>query len=158
MGRRPTAEEHIKELRKKWGARSWILRHLKRVGISQARLALIYSTMIRPVLEYPAVAFHSILPAGHSDSLERLQSISLRTIYGFDCSYQRCLELSGFETLKQRRESLFNNFARRASEMARFGAWFPRKDESSYGLRRQDFYQRNFALRDRLRNLSLIHI
>ena len=38
FGRRPGASEHIKALRKSYGARAWILRHLKRAGIDSLSL------------------------------------------------------------------------------------------------------------------------
>ena len=79
FGRRPGAAEHVKALRRSYGARSWAIRHLKRSGIGQETLVRIYCALIRPVLEYASPAFHTILTQQQSDELERFQRTSLKT-------------------------------------------------------------------------------
>ena len=59
LGTRPNLNEHILTIKQKWGARSWILRHLKRTGIPTNQLFRIYCVLIRPVLKFAAVAFHT---------------------------------------------------------------------------------------------------
>ena len=151
MNRRPNSDAHIRELRKKYGARAWILRHLHQVGIPTNKLVQIYCSLVRPVLEYPAVAFHSGLTGESSDKLERLQSASLRTIFGHKKLYAKCLEKSGLTTLKDRREALLSSFTRKAAASERFStAWFPINPPPTYPLRRQRKFEQDHATRDRL--------
>ena len=50
--------EHVKHLLKKTGMRSWMIIHLKRIGIETEKLIRIYSAIIRPICEYASQAFH----------------------------------------------------------------------------------------------------
>lgn len=137
MGWRPGANHHVKEIRKKYGARAWILRSPKQADIPQSKLVQVYCALIRPVLEYPAVVFHCGLTEESSDSLECLQSASLRTIFGHHVSYSECLRKSGLTTLKDRRDGLLESFATRAAESNRFAEqWFPTNEPPAYALRR----------------------
>ena len=104
-------DEHIKQIRRAYGARAWILRRLTHENISPTKLIEAYCSLVPPVLEYPAVAFHSMLTEEASDSLERLQRLALKSIYGLDRSYADCLEHSGLPTLAARREKLLLDFA-----------------------------------------------
>ena len=112
-------DEHIKHIRRSYGARSWILRRLVHENIDKKKLIDIYCSLIRPVLEYPAVVFHSMLSDEATDRLERLQRLALKSIYGLDCSYADRLEQSGLQTLAARREALVLDFATRTSQSRR---------------------------------------
>ena len=72
--------------------------------------------------EYPTVAFHPGLSGEASDSLERLQSASLRSIFGHHTSYSDCLRRSGLPTLRERRDSLLADFAGRAAASEHFSS------------------------------------
>ena len=151
MCRRPNSDQHITDIRRKYDIRAWILRNLRQAGVPPQRLVLVYCSLIRPVLEYPSVVFHSGLTEEASDRLERLQSASLRSIFGQGMSYSASLEQSGLTTLKERRNELLLNFANRAAGSERFStAWFPETDETNYELRRTLKYKQELALRDRL--------
>ena len=151
MGRRPNADAHIKEIRRKYGARAWILRHLQQVGIQQGQLVQIYCSLVRPIFEYPAVVFHSGLQEDLSAALERMQSASLRSIFGQAVSYSLCLEKAGIPTLKNRRDTLLRDFALRAADSTRFGgSWFPKNERPQYELRKTRKYKQEHATRDRL--------
>ena len=106
LGRRPRSDEHVKQLRRKFGARAWILRILKHAMISNNRLVQVYSSLVRPILEYPSNAFHSMLSGEASESLERLHRNALKSIFGLNVSYEDCLERSGLQQLDVRRELL----------------------------------------------------
>ena len=153
FGRRFGAEEHIKSLRRRYGMRSWITRHLSRAGIGKDKLVEIYKTLIRPVLEYGAVAFHGGMTDLQSESLERLQMAALKNIYGPELSYNKCLDASGLERLSVRRTRLMENFATKAKDNPRFSArWFPIREESRYDLRRREEYREELATTNRLKN------
>ena len=70
FGRRPRPDIHIREIRRKFGARSWILRILKHASIPEASLTQVYCSLVRPILEYPSNVFHSALTEELSESLE----------------------------------------------------------------------------------------
>ena len=156
FGRRAGAGEHVKMLRKKFGARSGMLRHLKKLRLEPAVLVDIYRTFIRPIFEYASCAFHTILTADQSASLERLQRISLKIIFGLKTSYSECLDLSGLERLDIRREAALQKFTQKVYSNERFRcAWFAAAADPSYDLRRKREVIEKFANRDRLLNAPL---
>ena len=107
-------------------------------------------------MEYVSSAFHTGLTKDQSEDLERMQQMSLKTIYDFKKSYAECLELAGIEPLNVRRQTLFESFTRKCFESERFNTkWFEQKQESRYGLRRQAAVVEEFALWDRLQNAPI---
>ena len=153
FGRRPGAAAHVNALRKKYGARAHVIRHLKQNGIDEDTLIKVYCSLIRPIFEFAVPAFHTLLTDEQSEALERMQRQSLKTIFGWKVAYSTCLERAGIETLRQRRETLFNNFTHKAYESDRYNArWFTPHQKSSYALRREDLVVQKFAHRDRLKN------
>ena len=92
MGRRPRPDIHLREMRRKFGARSWILRILKHAGIPNQSLVQVYTSLVRPILEYPSNVFHPALSDEMSESLERLQRVAL---FGLSKSYTECLTIDG---------------------------------------------------------------
>ena len=156
MGRRPGAAEHVKHIRKKYGSRAYSIRHLKKSGTPNRVLVEVYKSFIRPVFDYAAPAYHTVLTAEQAGQLERLQRATLKTIYGLDVPYSRCLEEAGLETLEARRQSLFENFATRAYENEFFKErWFTKKQPSGYGLRREQEVVEEPARCDRLVNAPI---
>ena len=132
-------------MRRKFAA-SWILRILKHAGIPCQSLVEVYKSLVRPVLEYPSNVFHTTLTEESSESLERLQRVALKSIYGLDKSYKFCLQESLLPRLDERRQELFEAFAEKMSESPLFAAtWFPEKNVSKYDLRRQNKYVEEFA-------------
>ena len=112
-------------IRAKCGARSGIIRHLKKIGMTMDTLKAVYTAFIRPVLEYASNCFHTSLTAEQSHSIERLQQTALKMIYGLDTSYERCLELSGPPRLDSCREEMFERFTTKCYDC--FGS--PRKKD-----------------------------
>ena len=113
--------------------------------------------MLRPLLEYCAVVFSSMLIADLSEKLERQQKIALKIIYGFDNSYEQLLDLAGIKTLAFRREESTDNFARKLAESERFKALFPLNEypDSMAQLRHTNKYKEFRAKTDRLYNSPL---
>ena len=158
FGRRISPGEHVKSLRQKYGARSWTIRHLKQAHIKPPTLVRVYCSLIRPAIEYPVSAYHSLLTQEDSEALERLQRMALKNIYGIKVPYQKCLELSGLQRLDGRRSEQLLAFAQRAQENSRFSHWFTRKEASVYGLRKEKKFVEEFASRDRLKNAPLFRM
>ena len=57
--------------------------------------------------------------------LERLQSTSLKYVYGFGLSYAKMREMADLKTLRQRRIELTDKFAQKCLANPRFEHWFP---------------------------------
>ncbi|CAB4022029.1 RNA-directed DNA polymerase from transposon BS, partial [Paramuricea clavata] len=84
--------------------RLYALRVLKKTGLQERELVLVYKSMIRTILEY-AVEAWSDFPQYLSDKLERVQKRALWIIYpGSD--YGEALKISKLESLKDRRVDL----------------------------------------------------
>ena len=88
---KPNAEQHVKTIKKKFGARAWILRHLRKLNIDEDHLVRVYTPLIRPVLEFACIAYHALLTVEQSWVIEPMQMISLKSIYGAEVSYESCL-------------------------------------------------------------------
>ena len=156
FGRRPGAGEHVVALRKKYGARAYIIRHLKKINTPADLLVRVYTAFIRPIFDYAAPAYHTILTDDQAEKLEKMQRSSLKTIFGLETPYQECLELAGLQTLRERRQTLFENFARKAYGDPFFGGrWFEEKQRCNYGLRHENKVVQHFANRDRLLNAPI---
>ena len=95
FGRCPGPLEHVKAVRKSYGARAWMIRHLKRSGIDAPTLVPVYTAMIRPLFDYVAPAYTTMLTGDQEESLERMQRNTLKTIFGYDTPYGQCLERAG---------------------------------------------------------------
>ena len=119
--------DQIDSLQAKFRSRIWTLRELKRHDFSEKDLLKVYTTMIRPVVEYSLVVYHSMLTSQQSINLEKLQARALKNVYGHIYSYRKLLELSNLETLEQRREQACLKFATKSANNPRFASWFPKR-------------------------------
>ena len=142
-------------MKSKFAKRMWIIRHLKRAKIPPGKLILIYCSLIRPCFDYASVAYHSMITKGQSDALERMQSIALKTILGWNKSYRVCLEESGLEPLSRRRHKACLRFAEKNADSDRFPEWFPKNPATAYDLRTSERYRIDFARHERLRNAPI---
>ena len=149
-------EEHTNAIKKKFAARVWILRHLKKISLAPNKMTAVYMSMIRSQIEYGSVAYGTLLTNGQSAAIERLQSIALKTIWGWDKNYAECLELSGLERLDVRRANTLRTFAHKTCQNARFSStWFPLNEETEHDLRRREKYKISFARHERLRRAPI---
>ena len=76
-------------------------------------LTKLYSALVRSVLEYSSVTYHSLLTRKQENDLETVQKKCLRCIFGYGKSYEDLLGESGMTTLKVRRERAVEKFARK---------------------------------------------
>jgi hypothetical protein len=123
-----TAEDHITEIESKFHRKLWIIRNLKKAGASHRDMLVAYKSMIRPVLEYASVVFHSLLYIGQEERLERLQYRAIKTIFGWTCDYDEACEQNGLESLKTRRIAAIDKFVTKAEKSSRFSKWFELND------------------------------
>ena len=93
-----------------------------------------------------------------SDKIESQQKRALKTIYGFDRSYEELLVLTNLKTLEERREAAFINFTNKIVQTDRFGHLFPRREENQFDLRTPNIYREEFARTNRLYNSPLFRM
>ena len=107
----------------------------------------IYILFIRSVVEYCAVAFHSSLTQQQSNKLERIQKTSLRVILGdMYVDYAAALEMSGLQTLTDRRLKRCLDFSRKCLKHPRNKRLFPLNPSTSeHFVRNKELFHVNFA-------------
>lgn len=141
FGQKPTAEAHVRIMLIKMRRRLWIIIHLKNAGMEKKDLVAVYFSMIRSVADFAAVAYHSLLTRGQSDSIEKIQLRAFKIIYGENTSYESVLKTLNYETLKQRRIKLLTAFALKTSTSGRFvERWFPLNNDVGYEFRTRKKY------------------
>ena len=156
FGRRPNVNAHLAVLMPKLRRKLWMISHLKSAGMKPDYLLVVYLTAIRPIAEFAAVCFHSMLTRNQSEELENYQRTVLKSIFGFNYAYQTILEHKAIPTLQERREKLVEKFAIKTAKCARFGPrWFPLQEGTGYDTRRPLRYKEFACRTDRLRNSPL---
>ena len=100
-----TWHDHVQYITTRASSRLYFLRMLKRVGISLTDIFHVYTSIIRPILEYACEVWHPGLSKELSQSLEHVQKRALKIMLP-DASYSKALEHFSCETLHQRREYL----------------------------------------------------
>ena len=155
---RPGMAAHVEVVRKKMRGRLWVLRHLRVFGFTEAELVEVYKAVIRPVVDYCCVVYHSQLTDEQDELIERLQSQALRCIFGPRIRASEMRRMAGITTLRQRRIELCDKFALKASASERFGpVWFPRR-ESTRSTRRGDKFLETYARCDRLKQSPIFYM
>jgi hypothetical protein len=99
---------HISMIIKKANKRLHLLRLCKRAGIKSSDLVMIYTSLVRSVLEYCCAVWHTALPKYLHNDLERIQKRALLIIYP-NTDYDRSLQISQLDTLYDRREAQCKN-------------------------------------------------
>ena len=156
FGRKPTAELHILSLKKKFYGKTWILRHLIKAGLPNDTLTKVYSSFLRPVLEYASIAYHCLLTEEQSKWIEGLQLYALKLILGRKKSYKRCLEESKLDTLKERRVKALKKFAENNAQNPRFNRkWFPLNEATDKNTRHREKYALTKSAQERKRKGTL---
>ena len=155
IGCHPGMAEQVTHLKRKFRGRSWIIRNLKRAGLQPDDLIGLYKTLVRPVIDYMAAVYHPMLTLEQRKELEKLQRNVLKTIYGYKVSYACALELSGIQSLEERRQDCFDRFAIKLANNKEYEEWLPRTKFTGYDLREELIYDELFASTDRLRNSPL---
>ena len=117
-------------LTKKGWARMWWLRRLKSLGASDSQLMTVYIQQIRSVMEMACPVWHPGLTVHEARSIERIQKTALAIIRGQSHStYRDALAHFELDSLKQRRENLCLNFAKKAFKSDKFNSWFCYNDK-----------------------------
>ena len=152
FGPKPNVNLHVEKMLAKFRTRLWSLRHLKKSGMSPADLLLVFTTILRPVLDFAAPAYHPLLTVGQTKDLEMLQKKALKIVYGPTIRYEEALALANLTTLEERRETLVTNFAISAERNPRYtDGWFPKKLNQKYSIRKPRPYMETKSKTERMR-------
>ena len=135
----------------------WILIHLRRFGFTEEELAKVYRTVVRPVADYCAVTYHSMLTDEQDEALDRCQSHGLWCIYGPGVSYCEMRRRADVNTLRQRRIEQCDKFAAKCLKNSRFAGWFPLREGRS-SQRTGEKYVEFYARCERLKNTPLFYM
>ena len=138
---------NCKEICIKAYSRLQMLTKLKYVGVQTEDLLEIYLLYIRSIAEYCSVAFHSSITIEDSEKLERIQKTCLRVILGdMYIDYHSALEMSGLDTLYNRREKRCLDFSLKCVKHTRNSRMFPLNNAASgQDTRQTDMFKVNFA-------------
>ena len=126
FGHTPGVTEQMNAIEQKFNDRIWVLRNLRRSGFTKTDLNQVYTSLIRPIFDYTAVVYHSLLSLDQKSHLERLQRRALAVITGSQhTSYAGDMEMLGLESLESRRLSLVDTFIEKSLQHPTFGPkWF----------------------------------
>ena len=152
FGTKPNASAHISKVEQKFGCKIWTLRCLKKARIENGRLLELFNVLLRPVIEYASNAYHPLLTGELSDRIENLQARAMKTIYGWNESYESLLTRTGQSTLRERRERNFDSFAKKTAMNPRYKDWFPKVPNTGHNTRSNTTYHEEFARTERMRN------
>ena len=139
--------KNCKEVCRKAFSRLSMITKLKYAGVRTEDLLDIYILFIRSITEYCAVAFHSSLTQEEANKIEMIQKACLRVILDdMYISYSAALEMTGLQTLYDRRQKRCLDFARKCVLHPINKRLFPLNPESSdHFLRRREIFKVNFA-------------
>ena len=134
-----------------------MIRNLKKNGFCNEELVTVYKTMIRPVFDYGCVVYHSSLTDAQDELLERLQSHTLKAIFGVGPSAREVRQLANIETLRSRREDLCDKFVQKCLHDPRFQHWFPLRKGRRSSRRGAEMYREETARCKRLFDSPLLY-
>ena len=125
-------------------------RFLKKANLTTSQLSGLYQNVLRPVIDYCSSTYHSMLTKDQSERLESLQKKALKTVYGCNKNYEDILQESGIQPLQERRQKLFENFARKCAKDSRFSDWFSTPVQKEHDTRSNIKYVERKARTERL--------
>ena len=116
-----------------------------------------YTLHIRSLTEYCSVAFHSSLMVEQSYKIERIQKTCLKVILNeMYIDYQAALEMTGLQTLFDRRVQRYLQFSLRAIKHDRNSKLFPlNKTAGILKTRQSERFTVNFATTSAYRDSAI---
>ena len=134
-----------------------MLTRLKYVGVNTEDLLDVYKLFIRSVIEYCSVVYHSRLTEEQSNKIERIQKTCLRVILSeMYIDYQSALEMTGLESLKNRRFKRCLDFSLKSIRHPKNQKLFPVSDRNpAYKIREKEPFKVNFARTSSYRNSTI---
>ena len=154
---KPTVQLHIDETVKKIRMRYWSLRHLAKLGFTETELVQVYKSVVLPIADYCAPAYHSMMTDLQDQQMEAAQIGALRAIFGYGKSARQLRIAAGVTTLRERRIEQTDKFATKAANSQRFAKWFP-KTTGRRSARNREIYEEKMAKTERLKNSPLYYM
>ena len=126
---------HIDYICTKARKRLFSLRLLKRSGVPTKKLDTIYSSFVRPILEYACQVWHFSLTQKLIEQVEQIQRRALRIIIP-TLSYNECLDALNMDTLYERRRRLCYQMYKSALDPGnKLNGLLPKPKVNNYSLR-----------------------
>jgi hypothetical protein len=147
FGQKPSVEYQVNEIIRKVRRRYWVLRHLKKYGMTEQELVAVYCSLLRSVIEFTSTVYGPMLSSEQVDALKKLQTQSLKIIFGFNRSAREVRELAGLETLSGRRVVAIEKFDVKCYE-GKFSHRFP-ENPSTRSTRGKKRFREDYARCDR---------
>jgi hypothetical protein len=149
--------KHVSETCKRCYSRIKMLTKLKYVGVPTEDLIEIYSLFVRSIAEYCTTVFHSSLTNKLSRKLESIQKTCLRVILGdMYVSYEAALEMSGLDSLEERREKRSLSFAKKCTKHPTNHTMFPPNPSTdTHEVRSREVYMVNKARTEAYRKSTI---
>ena len=125
---------HVDYIYKKASSRVYFIIVLRRSGVHGKELFKIYSSIIRPVLEYGCQIWHSSLTKEEEDTLESIQKRCFKVIWP-ELTYTDAITELKTDTLFNRRETIcLNLFKKMKSKDHKLNFILPEKNSYMYSL------------------------
>ena len=137
-----------------------MLTKLKYVGVSVEDLIVIYVLFIRSVTEYCSVAFHSSLTVEQTTDIERVQKTCLKIILADNyVDYEAALEMTGLQTLVERREKRCLDFSLKCIEHPVNNRMFPvnKNVDNVQKVRNRELFEVNFCRTESYKKSAIPH-
>ena len=118
--------ENTKFIIKKANKKMIMLHKFSKFTNNKSHLVHIFKSQVRGVLEYCSTVWHSSLTEGDCNDIERVQKAAMRLIMGNKYQgYKEALQYMSLESLKERREKMALNFAKKSLRLDKFSELFP---------------------------------
>ena len=145
---------------KKANARMELLRRVASFGPPVDDLKNIYILFMRSMLEQSATVWHSSLTEENASDLERVQKSAVKVILDQKYNgYQNGLAQLGLENLRERRENICLEFARKCVKNKKLDHMFPKNvNTHSMETRNKETYMVQHANTERLQKSAIIHM
>ena len=125
---------------KKAYGRLWMIRNLKKLGVTKHDLLDVYYKQCRSILELAVPAWAPGLTSKECKQIERVQKTALAVILGESFkSYSQALKKLSAESLKCRRRNICLKFAIQAQKSERFSRWFADSNEQKPNFNTRHF-------------------
>ena len=119
----------------------WLLRRLKLVKLDTEVILDYYLKEIRPLAEHGVAIWNSGLTKSQVNDLEKIQKVALKIILQSEYeSYESALEITGLDTLHQRRNTLCKKFAKSCLKNEKTRSMFPLNSSSLNSRNYEKFY------------------
>ena len=142
---------HIKYIVAKASKRLYYLRELKRAGIQTSELNRVYTSMIRPVLEYCVEVWTTCLTKEQCFQVESIQRRACKIMLPNDKYEEACYTLS-LPTLEERRYQMCKTtFEKIKQDNHKLNYMLVKRNELKYGLRNQYPYVKPKCTTNRFR-------